>query len=98
MVTVETIENKLKKGLETEYVFVKDQSDGCGAKFEIIAASDKFQGMPIIKRHRLIHQICDDEFKLVHAMTMHTYSMEEYNKSVEFQIPKKKVLDEMQEM
>ncbi|KAE9556254.1 hypothetical protein FO519_000593 [Halicephalobus sp. NKZ332] len=88
--TLEVIEKKLRDELETDVVSVKDLSDGCGAKYEILVAANKFQGMSILKRHKLIHQICQDELKFTHAITLHTYSLEEYNKSVELQLPKKK--------
>lgn len=31
---------------------VKDDSDGCGAKFSVLVVSDKFQGKPLLARHR----------------------------------------------
>ncbi|CAG0892072.1 unnamed protein product [Darwinula stevensoni] len=33
-------------------VEVVDQSDGCGAKFEVLIVSDKFEGKPLLQRHR----------------------------------------------
>ena len=31
---------------------VQDLSDGCGTKFMVNVVSTKFEGMPLIKRHR----------------------------------------------
>jgi len=31
---------------------VQDESDGCGAKFSVIIVSDKFEGKPLLQRHR----------------------------------------------
>lgn len=33
---------------------VVDESDGCGGKFNVIVVSDKFEGKPILQRHRLV--------------------------------------------
>jgi stress-induced morphogen len=31
---------------------VQDESDGCGAKFSVLIVSDKFDGKPLLQRHR----------------------------------------------
>jgi hypothetical protein len=31
---------------------VRDESDGCGAKFSVLIVSDKFEGKPLLQRHR----------------------------------------------
>lgn len=31
---------------------VQDESDGCGAKFSVVIVSDKFEGKPLLQRHR----------------------------------------------
>lgn len=31
---------------------VQDESDGCGAKFSVVVVSDKFEGKPLLQRHR----------------------------------------------
>jgi len=31
---------------------VQDESDGCGPKFSVIIVSDKFDGKPLLQRHR----------------------------------------------
>jgi len=31
---------------------VQDESDGCGAKFSVIIVSEKFDGKPLLQRHR----------------------------------------------
>lgn len=31
---------------------VQDESDGCGAKFSVLIVSDKFEGKPLLQRHR----------------------------------------------
>ena len=47
------------KGLEAEHVVVKDESDGCGGKFDALIVSNKFEGkvninMTIIYYFRII--------------------------------------------
>jgi len=31
---------------------VQDESDGCGPKFRVVIVSDKFEGKPLLQRHR----------------------------------------------
>ena len=58
-------------------------SDGCGAKFDSIIVSDKFNGLPLIKRHRLVNELIADEMKVIHAFTMRTLTPEQWKKEVD---------------
>ena len=33
---------------------MKDFSDGCGYKFEVVVVSSQFEGKPLLQRHRLV--------------------------------------------
>uniref|UniRef100_A0AC34GSA2 Uncharacterized protein n=1 Tax=Panagrolaimus sp. ES5 TaxID=591445 RepID=A0AC34GSA2_9BILA len=94
----ELMEKKLKEKLETDIVQVRDLSDGCGDKFDVVVASIKFKDLGTLARHRLMHKVLEDEFQHAHAITLHTFSVDEYEKAVECQLPKKHVLDEMKEI
>jgi len=39
---------------------VKDVSDGCGYKFEVVVVSSQFEGKPLLQRHRLVNEIIID--------------------------------------
>lgn len=32
-----------------------DESDGCGGKFNVIVVSEKFEGKPLLQRHRSVY-------------------------------------------
>ena len=51
--SAEYIQEKLHKELETVHCTVNDLSDGCGGKFECVIVSSKFEGKPLLQRHRL---------------------------------------------
>uniref|UniRef100_A0A7E4UV82 BolA-like protein n=1 Tax=Panagrellus redivivus TaxID=6233 RepID=A0A7E4UV82_PANRE len=97
MTTQQTIKEKLELNLDTDIVQVHDLSDGCGDKYDIVVAAARFKDMNTLARHRLIHSILKQELKFAHAVTLHTFSIEEYEKAVEFQIPKKKVLESLED-
>ncbi|KAL0818569.1 hypothetical protein ABMA28_009008 [Loxostege sticticalis] len=73
----------------TEYIYltsfnsivlieVTDESDGCGAKFSVLVVSDKFQGKPLLARHRLVNSVLQEELKTIHAFTQKTLTVEQW--------------------
>ena len=48
--------------------------------FKIIVVSEKFEGQPLIKRHRSINELFKDELNEIHALAMHTYTPTEWKK------------------
>ncbi|KDR23769.1 BolA-like protein 2 [Zootermopsis nevadensis] len=50
--TEDYIKSKLQKELEATHIEVHDESDGCGAKFSVLIVSEKFEGKPLLQRHR----------------------------------------------
>ncbi|XP_054163227.1 bolA-like protein 2 [Oppia nitens] len=77
--TIEYISDKLKQNLETTHLSVEDMSDGCGMKFNAVIVSDKFEGIPLLERHRMVNTILSDELKSIHAFTMKTITTKQYN-------------------
>ncbi|CAG2122005.1 unnamed protein product, partial [Medioppia subpectinata] len=63
--TVEYITDKLKQHLETTHLSVEDMSDGCGAKFNALIVSDKFEGIPLLERHRMVNTVLSTELKTI---------------------------------
>ncbi|KPI99016.1 Dolichyl pyrophosphate Man9GlcNAc2 alpha-1,3-glucosyltransferase [Papilio xuthus] len=57
---------------------VTDESDGCGAKFSAVIVSDKFQGKPLLARHRLVNSVLQEELKTIHAFTQKTLTVEQW--------------------
>ena len=61
---------------------VEDMSDGCGAKFNALIVSPKFDGIPLLQRHRMVNSVLEDELKSIHAFTMKTYTPQQYEKNM----------------
>ncbi|XP_076345692.1 bolA-like protein 2 [Tachypleus tridentatus] len=78
--TKEYIENKLSKELDTTYINVEDLSDSCGAKFQALIVSPKFESKSLLERHRMVNSILADEMKSIHAFTQKTLTPEQWKK------------------
>ncbi|XP_043269053.1 bolA-like protein 2 isoform X2 [Venturia canescens] len=78
--TEDYIKQKLLQELEASHVEVEDQSDGCGAKFSVLIVSDKFEGKPLLQRHRLVNAILEEELKEIHAFSQKTLTAEQWKK------------------
>ena len=77
--TAENIQKKLEKELETSHCEVTDLSDGCGSKFSALIVSAKFEGKPLLGRHRLVNSILEEEMKTIHALTQKTLTPEQWS-------------------
>ncbi|XP_013381701.1 bolA-like protein 2 [Lingula anatina] len=78
--TADEIKDKLQKALEASYLEVEDLSDGCGAKFQAIIVSKKFEGKPLLQRHRLVNSVLEEEMKSIHAFSQKTLTPEQWEK------------------
>ncbi|XP_046979325.1 bolA-like protein 2 [Schistocerca americana] len=76
--TEEYIKSKLIKELEASHVEVHDESDGCGAKFSVLIVSDKFEGKPLLQRHRLVNSVLEEELKTIHAFSQKTLTTKQW--------------------
>ena len=81
------IENKLVEGLTVQHLEVVNESSshnvppGSESHFKLVVVAPEFEGKTLINRHRLINSILADELRGdVHALAMHTYTEEEWNK------------------
>jgi acid stress-induced BolA-like protein IbaG/YrbA len=75
VVTCEQIENAIRNHIETslDALIVKDLSDGCGAKFEIVVVTAQFDSMALLDRQRLVHAALGDLMSRIHAVTLRTW-------------------------
>lgn len=80
--TSDYIRDKLTEKLAASYVNVVDNSDGCGAKFDVVVVSDMFQGKTLLQRHRLVNSVLEEELKSIHAFSQKTYTNEQWQKIV----------------
>lgn len=67
--------------MDAQYVKCTDLSDGkCdgGAKIDLIVVSQKFDKLPLLKRHRMVNDCLADIMPRIHALTMKTWTIEQY--------------------
>mmetsp|Transcript_1140 Transcript_1140/g.2598 ORF Transcript_1140/g.2598 Transcript_1140/m.2598 type:complete len:88 (-) Transcript_1140:437-700(-) len=64
--------------LRPDYLLVEDSSDGCGSKFDLIVVSAQFVGKALLERHRAVHEALGSEMDEIHAVTMKTWTPEQY--------------------
>ncbi|GAB6028673.1 hypothetical protein CHUAL_004499 [Chamberlinius hualienensis] len=74
------VRNKLSKELEPSHLEVEDFSDGCGAKFNVLIVSSKFEGKSLLDRQRMVNAVLEEEMKTIHALTQKTYTTEQWEK------------------
>lgn len=53
---------------------------GDGSKFEARVVSDAFDGLPTVKRHKMVYAILDEHIKTgaIHALSIKTYTSAEW--------------------
>lgn len=68
----EKIYTMLDEELHPRSLVVRDVSGGCGSMFAISIESDKFNGMTMIKQHRLVNQILKTEISKWHGLQLKT--------------------------
>ena len=61
----------------------KAEITGDGSKFEAQVISDSFEGLPTLKRHKLVYAILDEHIKsgAIHALTIKTLTQKEWSES-----------------
>lgn len=93
-----TVENVLNKKLTDEfsplYLEVKNESymhnvpTGSESHFKVVIVSDAFEGVKLIGRHRMVNTLLREELaNHIHALTMHTYTPEQWRNLNADQIP-----------
>lgn len=64
----------LQESFQPQNLEVRDVSGGCGSMFAILVESDKFNGIPMIKQHRLVNDALKDEISKWHGLQLRTKS------------------------
>jgi BolA protein len=80
----QTIENKLDKAFHPEVLEVENESHmhnvapGSESHFKVTVVSDEFKDLMLIKRHRMVNKVLEDELKQIHALALHTLTNDEW--------------------
>lgn len=54
---------------------------GSETHFKVVMISDKFEGLQLIQRHRMINEILQEELAgPIHALSMHLYTSDDWKK------------------
>lgn len=80
------IESKLKDAIQLVYLDIVDESymhsvpPDSESHFKMLVVSETFAGEPLVERHRRINELLKDELASgLHALTMHTWTPEEWH-------------------
>jgi len=88
------IEQKLVTELQPEYLQVLNESHqhnvppGSESHFKVVIVAQAFAGKRLIQTHRMVNEILAQELaNQIHALAIHTYSPEQWQKKPEKQAP-----------
>ena len=77
----ETMERKLREGLDVVHLEVENESGrhnvppGSESHFKVVVVSPCFEGRNLVARHREVYRLLDEELRGgVHALALHTYT------------------------
>jgi BolA protein len=80
----QVIEKKLMDAFEPVFLEVEDESHmhnvapGAQSHFKVSIATPQFDGVMLIKRHRLVNKVLKAELERIHALALHTLTPEEW--------------------
>ena len=78
------IEQKLSGEFEVDYLQVENESHlhnvapGAESHFKVTIVSNSFDEQMLIKRHRTVNQILQQEMQQIHALALHTLTPQEW--------------------
>jgi stress-induced morphogen len=78
--TLNEIQERIEKNLETTHVQIIDL--GGGDHIRAVVVSPRFQGLPLIRQHKLVLDLFTNEINSneVHALTVKTLTPEQFDK------------------
>eukprot|EP00794_Sanderia_malayensis_P014411 gene14411-15913_t len=80
-VEYDAIEKKLRDSLEPIHLDLVDLSaSSCGKSYSAVIVSEKFNGKPLLQRHRMVNDALKKELGHIHAFTMKTLTTEQWQK------------------
>ena len=85
MTIQQTITDKLQQAFTPEHLEVVNEShmhnvpEGSESHFKVTIVSDEFDGLMLIKRHRMVNEVLREQLDgHIHALAVHTMTMEEW--------------------
>jgi BolA protein len=80
----EVLEEKLTTGFGPHHLEIINESEqhnvpkGSESHFKVIMVSEQFKGLRQLQRHRLVFDVIKAETSLIHAISLFTYTKEEW--------------------
>lgn len=80
------LESKLQEGLQPALLEIVNESprhnvpEKSESHFRALIVSDKFSGLNLIQRHKIVHQLISDHISQIHAFSQQTLTLEEFKK------------------
>lgn len=84
MTIQQIIEQKLAEAFSPDFLQVENESHmhnvapGSESHFKVTIASNQFADLMLIKRHRLVNKVLENELQQIHALALHTLTPNEY--------------------
>lgn len=77
--SAEHLREKLRRDLQAEHVEVEDTTlNRCASSFRVLVVSAKFEGKPLLQRHRLVNACLAEELPHIHAFEQKTLTPEQW--------------------
>ncbi|EEB06107.1 eukaryotic protein [Schizosaccharomyces japonicus yFS275] len=70
----QSIAEKLKNAFQPTQLQVEDISGGCGSMYQINITSEAFRGKPLVKQHRMVNEVLQEDIKNMHGLQLVTKS------------------------
>jgi len=84
MIMQNAIESKLAASFEPTFLDVQNESHmhnvapGSESHFKVTLVAEQFEGLMLIKRHRLVNKALEQELQQIHALALHTMTENEW--------------------
>ena len=78
------IQQKLETAFSPEFLEVENETHmhnvppDAESHFKVTVVTNEFEGLMLIKRHRLVNKVLEQEIKQIHALALHTLTNDEW--------------------
>ncbi len=80
----QTLEAKLQQAFNPTYLKIENETHmhnvppDAESHWKVTVVSEDFNGLMLIKRHRLVNEALKDELQKIHALALHTMTPDEW--------------------
>ena len=78
------IEQKPESAFSPEFLAVENETHmhnvppDADSHFKVTVVTNEFKDLMLIKRHRLVNKVLEDEIQQIHALALHTFTNDEW--------------------